>query len=542
MKTKQVVTNIESLAPAVEARGLNRVFLLDGENVAFDSRGPYAAFASRLLDGSTAIEEQPGIAQSLYYPDGILIATIGDVWQYDATTGLTSIATLTSPTLPYAVSMNDWKWTSAYVGGRIFFNCKAYGFFELTTGPTLTERTDSDITGLPDDIISICTTNGRIAFINDTYFVWSNTLDPSDLTPGLGGAGQQRIDEIVSGTPIALSAIPGGAIVWTTEQAMVCEFVGGDNVFRFYPLRTSIHPLLGSFAVTEMPDNSLLIVNAQGLFRVENAGTPEPLTPLFNEFLRDLLLNQDTAEVCLTYSEYENRVYLALRDQTGAFTRTYVLELSLDKWGVFSREHLGIINYTAGRDSIGYVDAGGVAHRFLPKALQGRNREDASNPGSYLALDSYAEIGYMRPENLTPEADTMLEIHEVLVSNQGRPSWIDSQGDDYGLVTESTESTEDYGDITDSVENTDDYTPFQILSSRVTYSLQVVAEAFGGDSGEDGLTTVDAVLAKEGERLDAWTLISSGVYHRLRFTADENGQFFHLTHIAATFVYQGQLV
>jgi hypothetical protein len=529
------IKGFQSFNPYIDPRVTGQLAVIAGKNFAWDAKGPYSAFSSRLLDVDTIIDTAPHVTQGLDLHSVQFVATLTKVKQWDSVTGWDDILSLGAVANPFSVPLNNMRWSTAYLAAGSYACSPLHGFFRLDAGPSLTQLDSGDIPGFPASPIAICETNGRLIIIDADWVYWSGPNDPENLTPAIGGPGAQKIAARVPGIPLTVTPIPVGCIVWTDKAAMICEFIGGANVFRFYPMTTRVLPL-GAFGIEALPDGSHAIISRMGLYRTVNGAQPEALTPLFNEYLRELFRYNDSIEVVMYYSLDENRLYVSLRDSTAVFTTTFVLDIAIDRWGLFTPEHLGIFKYDLGRGNIGYTDRDGVGHRFLSYLMQGRNRELAAAPGTYAGLDSYVEIGYLHPDG-TPTGDSILEIQDALVTRDDIAASI--QTVDEGLLSEAVTATVDEGLLTDPVDVEVDESLEGVLLGVADYSLIFKGDTFAFD--DTGSSDTIPELVERYKSNDLWSGVAAGEYLRLRFEANNDGEYYHVSVVRATLAYNGEL-
>lgn len=553
--TNIAVAGLESYQPAVDYKRSNKVGILSGRNFAWDASGVYSAYASRLVSGTTSIGLPPIIVQTLDLEDLSHVGCFDKVWRMNPTTpaspvGTWELITTLTPLINADINLIPYdfrKWSTAYLGGNRYACSYNFGVFRVVDGnpPTYTRLTSGTVAGFPSDatpVIAIAETNGRMLYLTETSFIWSGAAAPEDLSPAIGGAGFQVIAERIGGTPFALTPVSTGAIIWTTVGALVAEFVGGPTVFRFYQLSTNALPI-SSFAITRMPDDDYVILTRLGLFMFNNLSQPQPITPLFNEFLREYLRNHSTEKGHIWYSINDNRIYVAFRPTRSAFSETFALEVVLDRWGVFSESHMGLFSYGLDRGQIAYANNRGICSYLLSSLDPRKDKEDASNPGTMLGLNSSVTLGWLRAEALVNHADVTQELQEVIV-NRAQPfgtvtlTYFDEEyviDDtvpnipfnlfvDEGLVTGTEDTVIDEGLITEQ-------------DVVIDYDLTWVSDLFSDET----LRRFTPSLAKQLPYSDLWTGLQPAVYHRLRFDAIEHGKYFRVNSLDMTVTYYGNI-
>ena len=427
--TRFRIQDIHGRTPAVDARNIDQAFLLKGKNYYFDSKGPKSGPGSRLVTNSLeTIEDEGGVVQSVQETNRNLVCTTRGVFELTKETRTPKFTMLRDFSdfldVPWIESR---KWFTAYLATGVYLAHSLFGFYKLGVDELAPLATD-DIPGLPSDVIGVCENNGRLFVLSRHYMTWSAPTAPEDFRPTIGGAGQQLTRELLTGRPIGLASFQRGVIVWTDEGSLFAEFIGGPTVYRFVKLATKQLPL-NPFCAEIMPDGVHLLLTYQGLHVIENGQEPRPITPVFNEFIRGIFQQYPKLIPRINYLPERDQIWVQLRDDTNHYVRTFVLSAALDKWGEFSHRHLGVIKITDERGDFGYVDAGGVPHRFVDTFTR------EVSPGSLLGLDSEVEIGYIKPPELTLEADTQLEMQELTIGGQSkRPKWAPHRVDDLGAV------------------------------------------------------------------------------------------------------------
>jgi hypothetical protein len=459
-KVRHRIQEIKGIDPAIESRPIDDTRILSGRNFMWDSKGPKSGFGTRLLANGQVIEQPDGVVQSIEIGGQSFVFTSTKIWVLsDDTLEFVEIYDLTPV---YGTAVDPWrkKWTAAYLSKGIYFAHYDFGLFKAGRDGLdwlFIPRTQEDIPGIPYQPIAVAETSGRLVILGRKYLGWSSPSNAERWIPELGGAGQQLLSDRVHGRPVTMEPYQNGVLVWTENDCLIVEFIGGDTVFRYDRMHTRQIPL-GAWGIERLPDGSQVIMTKQGLFRTGNASQPVPLTPLFNEFFRRRLSDRNFLQVRLTYILEYDILYVQCRDTTNHYVNTFLLSLTLDRWGSFDERHYGIIRYRNERGAFGYVDNDGVAHRFVDYS---RWRERAG--GSYVGLDSYVEIGYVKPAELHPEIDSLHEIQEMFVGGiPSRPSWSGLNEIDMGEIVIPNPYTCD---------------PFELTANYLTGAYTVNAES-----------------------------------------------------------------
>ena len=429
VKTRFRIQDIKSYSPAIDVRNDDSVYVIDGKNYVFTSKGPKSGFGTRLLASGQVIGDPIGIAQSIEMGNRCFVMVRSGIYELSADgTVWNRIYDLTTfqdiPFLP------EKKWTSAYLMNGMYFAHVNHGLLKLTFDGVVPLNQETT-PGLPFEPVAIAETNGRLIVLGRRYVAWSGPSAAEDFAPALGGAGQILLSDRIPGDPMTLAAFQGGFLVWTDQGCLLAEFVGGDLVFRFTRVSTEQLPLDAN-CVESLPDGSQILCTEQGLYQIKNGQEPVKLVPVFSEFIREFLKHEDGIHARLTYQPETDWLFVQIRDWTNHYVRTFVLSVSIDKWGQFSDRHLGVIKWSADRGAYGYIDLAGVGHKFIDVF----NRE--VTPHAFEGLDSNMVIGYIKPPELHGEIDSLLEMQEIFIGGKARPSWSVPIDIDLGDLPEPT--------------------------------------------------------------------------------------------------------
>ena len=552
------MTNIASYQPAVDYRKTGGVGVITGRNFSWDAAGVRSDFASRLIAKDSPIAAFGDHVQSVQIGNGYHVIAANKVYRFVPSKAGSLIgtwellATLTAVQTPLFDTIPVYRrgFTSMYLGGYAYVSHWNFGTYRVNvvTG-AYTRLTSGTIPGFPPDtdpVIGMAETNGRAIYVTDTTVYWSGPNQPEDLVPTIGGAGFQVLGERIAGEPRTVLRVSTGVLIWTTAGALAGEFLLANTVFRWFQQNTDILPL-NQQAVVTIPDGSHLALTHLGLFIVSTLDQPKQASPLFSEFLREFIRNKPLEAGTLWYSQQDNRLFMSLRQAGNQFIDTYCLDLSLDKWGIMSHVHMGMIMHSTGRSPIGYVDSNGIACYMLSAFADGRDVEIPTAPGTFKGLNSEVVIGYIRAENMLLGGDGVQELTDLNVYKSTVQSGLEDSFPDEGLwagdpVAAEVDEGNDYEPIlpTDVEEDEGRWPAYSVNDGyRVTFisDLYSVDQVTGVNYGESA-----AFLASEGRNADAWTGMVAGHYLSIRVSALSVGEFFRLNAIDATLAYYGQVI
>jgi hypothetical protein len=607
--TRIVQPEIQSWTPAIDARAAESgsIFVLNGKNYAFDSKGPKSMFGSTVLQGGS-IESD---LYNVYYneQDDRSILFTGEAaleYRHSIIETDDSLPTdgywfkLADLTVEPATSIGQTAWTHAYVGYSNYSCRPSLGIFKIL-GDSIEPYAG---TVEFDNVIAIAEANGRLIVIDQFTAYWSNSFDAEDMSPALGGAGFQVINESVPGTPIMVTTFQGGFLVWTTGGCLIAEYVGGETVYRFDRVITD-QLLYNAAAFTTLASGLTVMMTQQGLYQSSPQAGLTPLSALFNEYLRGVMKENPDVKFRLNYITESDHLYVQLLDAGPFYATTYVYSMGVDKWGTFNRNHKGICRFSSTPGDYGYIDVDGYPHRFHDLPF------DETVDGGIEGLNSEIELGYIRPASGSLSADIEFEIQEIVTSAVSTLSvdYVvieeDWNGDDafvsfnigfynhdedwngFGVADfdedmNAESGDEDYNDgtgdtdLNDSVAGVHDFdwndagapidwgaTPVGGVDTSYIIDWQDGTlnapdedwngpQAFVNDvsyqlesiSNLDGVQedlSVIPTLAVRKQNMDLWTMFTSGQNHRFIYRATEPWEKFHVKFLATTVSFQGQI-
>jgi len=443
---------IESWNPAIDIRSVEagRLFILQGKNYLFDSKGPKSGFGHRIISGGrlgnqTDIQSVDVGEQTLAMSsDGIYRQEYSNFEQRDVLEPTTFWRRLKRFYTGQAdLKFNSARWSGAYINGAVYIGNPNRGLFRVQKEDVTLHKAN----GVPSDPILIHVVAGRLVVITKSIFAWSGPGNGFDFVPQLAGAGFQVLSQWMSGTPIGVTTFEEGCVIWSSKSALLAEFIGGDAVFRYRAIETQLYPI-GPMAITSNQNGQAFMMTRQGIVGVNGKNIDTSVTPAFNQFIRTFFNENQNIKVRLDYILEDDLLYVQISDSTNYYITTYVLRVSIDRWGSFDEEHLGVCRFGESAGSTGFADVNGLVHKFTDTP----DRE--ADQYKLIGLDSYIDIGYMNNPDMVVSADSILEMQELMIS--ARKSFppdaslvlkdLQGEGDWWGM-TESQGFTVDWNDV-----------------------------------------------------------------------------------------------
>jgi len=521
-----LAADINGLTPAIDLRRSKELFALSGKNYYFDSLGPKSGFGNRLLSDFEIATPQyyQGARVSLRGGDRVFHFHAEAILEWDEMEGEHTIRYGTADT-----TIDPQRWTFGYLNDYIYFCHPAIGLIRLNIYSNVCAPCDGP--GVPQTPIAMCIDNGRVVVIDNEVLYWSKQSDGNDFTPTLAGAGFQKIGERVSGDPITIHSYGKGTLTFTTGGIMRSEFTGDSEVYRHRNINTEYRPI-NSFCSAQLDDDTVIILDERGLFQ-SRGESPQPMTPVFNEFLIRYLQKNDLKigqNVRIEWDNLRRLLYVSTSTSfaSAIYEKTFVLYPPLDKWGTFDEPHYGIVpicipNGERGDDYFGFLGEDNLLRFWIETG----SRQTAE--GELVALDAELRIGLIRLDGLSESNDQLSEVLQVMIGNiVSGPADIVSE--DFNLVPPDT-SDEDYNSGTGQED-----LGFE-RSNYVNHKIRLIGTVDGStyfDSAEPQMT-----LFTPAARYYACSCV--GVWHILELKADEVGESFHVQAFELTATYAGKL-
>lgn len=583
-------SSIQSYMPSEDPRATDQLRILGGRNIAWDSRGPKSGFTTRRL--SPFPLTRPQDVQGLRIGPRTFIFTQDAILEWR---DMAPIGWDVHVTFDYEIPLNlRTPWQGIYLNGNTYLAQQHRGMIrgrKNIMGKIIYESIDdSDIPGLIPYIQGLDVVRGRPILVNNDTIQWGALGNMTDLTPGLGGAGFQLLAQFIDGDFLALTSFQDGFIVWTTKGAVVAEYIGGDEVWRFDNLRIFDKPF-GDDTVVTMLAGGQIFVSAQGVNMLDGVNS-KPLTPEFNEFFRAYVIDRFSAEVRwrVEYDDARQQIFIMESNDLVTYTNCFVLYPTLNKWGIFSEKNYGILPLT--NELYGYVDQKGFCHYFIdtinrgadPEVEEGLTRiypriqhqqtvlsssavstafamnavtlparpmhtgwydvgSDMPRAEGMIGLDSIIQVGYFRPADLTSAIDANVEIQKFIFGStetqspetqETMTSLTDWKADWFYVPMEDWNES---GPSEDWNTNglAEDWMWSGSLRPKVNHNIEVY-------TSEDGITVDIREVSLSKFYTGAWKYASMtlGVMNMIQISAIDVNQYWHWKYMEFQMQYGGE--
>lgn len=488
---------IESWNPSQDVRSIEagRLFVLKGRNYLFDSKGPKSGFGHRCVSGGLIGNETDvqsvQVGQQFYVmtSDGIFSQKFAQQVELDALDPSNRWHQYFTFDADRLNKFASFRWTGAYLNGSTYLGNQNKGLFRVGKGKAVLHTAD----GVPSDPIAIGVVSSRLLVISKKIIAWSGPGDGNDFVPDIGGAGFQLLSLHMAGKPLGVTFFEQGCVVWSATSALLCEYIGGDAVFRFDTLKSELYPI-GPMAITADPNGRAFMMTRFGIVIVSGQQIDATKAPGFNEYIRKYLEDNQDVRIRLEYILESDLLFIQLSDSLKCYTTTFVLSVTIDKWGSFDENHLGICRFGDIAGSTGFADLDGRMHKF-------DDTPDREYVGQGLVgLDAEITIGYFNDPQMVIEADTILEMQELMIS--ARESFPDDA--DLEIHDWQGKNKYDWWGVVDGITTVEDfnifngYVPFnEDMNTPLDDAELELIDDEDNDVGEDEI--IDDDLNDEGE-------------------------------------------
>lgn len=336
----------KGLQPPIDRRRVDAPYVYDGQNFIVDIDGPVSALGTEWLI-SKAFQEPRG-AQILGLRDeqfDLFFAGNG-ICRYDFA------ARQLYPVYSHVFREAFWPWSRATCGNRVYYANYEVGLLEYDPFA----GTWQEISGgnLPDVIVGICNSGGRLVVLGNTTVHWSeidNGTNAGFATSLTTGAGFQTISYLSAGAiPVAVLEYSGGFLVYTNRGIMRMELVLAANPFRVSRLSTE-HKIINPWCVQALEETDReqhIFLTARGLYATGGENKPEIWQPVMSEHLhRNVIPGIQSGVADMTFRLDQNfakgwlSVSYASDSRKAIFSKSLIYYIPTQEWGSYDFTHTG---------------------------------------------------------------------------------------------------------------------------------------------------------------------------------------------------------
>lgn len=559
--------------PALDARQVEEVNVLNGRNFLIDAEGPYSAFGTDLITYQKIAEPE---GNATFRVDGeIFHFTAGAVLAYD------SVAGYYYPLITFTDDGSIAPWFHTIVGGIHYFAKKGVGL--LRYAPNSNSWSLESGGDYPAGIVSVAESEDRLIILGTEYVAWSAVSDGTNVTTDIDtGAGRQALTLISGGNPYAVLSVTDGFITITDRGSMKSQLVNTQTIFRHESMDIESHVPINPFAICSIGGDSLIWLTKVG-FVTTTGKHPVVWQPLMSEyFTRKLMPTLDLTKpsvITMHYNHDRQLVFVSIGTNANPrlYTYAFALYLPRDEWGIFSHTHtaFGEINIAEGSDAgfnFGYLSEDGSVNAFndvnrvqavpdlsefdgirhTTHEILGRFDGDILRTSTNLNLSSWDRNAYPNIYNIYPNftptqgsIDAYVDVGLFrLVNNQdnaiasqiydltiGMNDDIDVENEDWLLLS---------GDEDWLTETGDEDWGLDFLTD-VDYDVSVIPTLDGKKAWQNQLFT--GMIIREDGAVRFYDIGGSiGIYQIVRIEALETSQSFHLKLLDVTAILAGEMI
>lgn len=316
----------------------------------------------------------------------------------------------------------EYPWTTAFVGDSHFYAHPRVGLIEFDTFTGEWCQHSREALGFSDLIFGITEANGSLIVLSRDTVTWSEFDKGHGLIENeYTGAGSQSLHLAKHGRPLGVYSDGQGWFTFTSNGAMYsrplssAQILSGENieasaVFRHDRFALNSVPY-GPFSITNISESLIAYLGNKGLQQVgrfdNNQFTAKTFAPEMSRWFKEKLLKCNDDYLCsgyhrLMYSKERNWLFVSFaHDNFHVYDESLVYDLELEEWGSFNRKHRLIANFPRNthsyqQDRLGYLSPLGYSFVFTE---EGYHKQSPAFGEVLESLDSFVDIGYIRPEN-----------------------------------------------------------------------------------------------------------------------------------------------
>lgn len=370
MASQLFIADIDGLQPLLARKKVQKPFVVEGQNFIMSADGPFSGLG-RSVTSYKGINLLGNI-QSFKISETLesIILNNEGIFRYDTDTQKLSLLYL----FPVVV-ITEFPWTMAAVGNKFYFARPSSNLIEYDV------TTDSwqSLSGgsIPINIYSCEESEGRLILQTNIASYWSAIGDGQNFTPSTTtGAGFQAYTKLGLTNPIPLGVkkVPDGFLSFLSSGIMKSQAIVSTNPYRHTVLSTE-HIPVNPYCTTISDSNSIIMLCQNGFFETSGA-LPKVWQPIMSEYFHskiiptlDIKNNQNNLQIQFDTPRSWFVVSFAESQQDYIYTRAFILNSKIDKWGTLNDGFTAFINlHTLETTFEGFnfslVDTSGSIYRF----------------------------------------------------------------------------------------------------------------------------------------------------------------------------------
>lgn len=345
MPNQLFVADIGGLQPLFDRKKIQQPYVVEGQNFIMDSDGPISGLG-RTLSSYKGISTLGNIQEfKISETFESLIINNEGVFRYDTDTEKLVLLYLFS-----SLVTSEFPWSMAAVGNKFYFARKNSLLIEYD----VTNDSWQSLSGgsIPPDIYACCESEGRLILQNTLGSYWSAIGDGQDFTASTStGAGAQAYTKLglINPKPLGVKKVPDGFLSFVSSGIMKSQAIISVNPYRHVILSTK-HIPVNPYCLAISDSDSIIMLNKNGLFET-TGDQPKPWQQAIGEYLHtkvlpslDLKNNQNNIQIQFDTDRSWCVISIAENQQDYIYTKAYILNSKIDKWGVLNGGFVAFLN------------------------------------------------------------------------------------------------------------------------------------------------------------------------------------------------------
>ncbi len=327
----------------------------------------------------------------------------------------------------------EYPWSHAYVGDSYFYAHPSVGLIEFDTFTKEWCQHSRVKLGFSDLIFSITKADQSLIVQSRDTVTWSEFDNGTALIENeYSGAGSQSTHLAGRGRPLGVYSDGQGWFTFTDKGVMYsrplssAQIISGEDIetsarFRHDEFETDSIPF-SPYSITNISKSLILYVGNKGLTQVgrfdNNQFTSKTFSPEMSRWMRECLFNRNDDHLTwgshrLFFDKSRNWLFMSFSHEiTDVFDESLVYDVELQEWGSFNRKHTLVRNFPRNSHSyqhsrLGFLTRNGYINVFNSRGYHVTNYAGALKKEG---LDSFIDVGYIRPENSEEDAERQYSL------------------------------------------------------------------------------------------------------------------------------------
>ena len=524
---------VKGLILSLSDEQTNVAHVLDGKNFDFIGSGPRSGFGASVVS-MQAIQNRDCHPTTFLQENCSLFFNEKGVFNIDCDGNYIPLFGFNQCEIKCKFDPCCYQWSQAYVGDVYYYSHPKIGIVEYDTYTQKWCQWNLDDKRITSCVYGVAENDNRLIILgSDTYSI-SAIDNGRDIIPDhLSTAAITSLSIGEFGQPIGVYSGKFGFFTFTSTAILYSQPTQDrDILFNVSVFKKHDSPISPS-AITQRQDGLIYYLTKRGLQTLgrfeNNQFNTGAVDADISEFIQKKIFNCidkcDCSAVKLSYLDDREQLFISFKElnlcgngnktKSDCYSRALVYHTDYQEIGSFDQPHISIIHTSFSEEynkvnNNGYIDCNGFIMEFNGlNYIENPQEYSAGTLYAHRPLNSYIDIGvFTMPDS----------------KNLDKTSTIN----DIAVTTSSAKI--DYS-------NCDDFINWQKLCEQNSeYSIQICS----GLSADDINCCSPVYYSKSSPSTSYYTCNNNGIYHKVRLSAFELGQYFELKTIRLATISEGE--